>query len=66
MKRRPGADLGQATTEYLLMLLFAVSLFFMIFKGPIGTFLNQMVDNLNHRVTQMFTGENMYHFPFHR
>ncbi|MFL5812894.1 MAG: hypothetical protein ACJ763_04905 [Bdellovibrionia bacterium] len=58
------SQLGQATTEYILVLAMVVSVFLLVFKGVLFPKLQQLQTQLSKRIESMYSGDNLHQLNF--
>lgn len=57
-------QLGQATTEYILILAMVVSLFVVIFKGVLFPKLQEAQTQLTKKLESLYSGDNLHQLNF--
>ncbi len=57
-------ETGQAVTEYLVILIMAVSLFLTVFKPFVMTTLTRVSSTVSKNIEKRFLGVDLHYFPF--
>ncbi len=66
LRRRGGNSSGQAITEYLFLLAFAVGILMTLFKSLIAPKLTRLTTSVNQKIERQFLGSDLHYFPVGR
>lgn len=66
LRRLGGKPSGQAITEYLFLLAFAVGILMTLFKSLIAPKLTQLTTSVSQKIERQFLGSDLHYFPVGR